>query len=171
MGAEYVIRRSGPMSAQPVLLAVFARAGEEAPAPELQVHVSAASYDRVGGPIHNYPGITSSVCILRPESRGHVHASSPDPEAPPEILNNYLATDYDCEMAVEAVRLVRRIIGAPAMARFEPEEISPGRQFSPLPSCSTMRGSPSPPRSIRSAPARWAAVRTRLSIPSFACTA
>ncbi len=126
LGAEYLLRRRGPLSAQPVLLAAFARVMEDAPAPDVQIHVSAASYDRVGGPVHDYPGITSAVCILRPESRGHVHATDPNPAAAPEILNNYLAADYDCEIAVRCVDLVRRIVSAPAMRRYEPEEIAPG---------------------------------------------
>jgi len=126
MGANYMFRRRGPLSAQPTLLAVFTRVLEDAPAPDIQIHVSAGSYDRVGGPIHNYPGMTSAVCILRPESRGHVHATSPEPDAPPEILNNFLAADYDQEIAVRSVELVRRIVSASAMARFEPQEIAPG---------------------------------------------
>lgn len=129
MATDYALRRRGPMSAQPALLAVFAKVMDDAPAPDVQIHASAASYDRVGGPIHNYPGMTSAVCILRPESRGHVHATGPEPEAPPEILNNFLAADYDCEIAVRSVELVRRIASAPAMARFEPQEIAPGAEI------------------------------------------
>lgn len=130
MGADYALRRRGPLSAQPPLLTAFARITEGAPAPEVQIHASAASYDRVGGPIHDFPGMTSAVCILRPESRGHVHTTGPEPDAPPEILNNFLATEYDCEIAVRSVELVRRIVGAAAMARFEPEEIAPGASVS-----------------------------------------
>lgn len=126
MAAEYALRRSGPMSAQPPLLTVFAKVLENTPAPDVQIHTSAASYDRVGGPMHDHPGISSSVCILRPESLGHCHAVSPAPDAQPEIVHNYLATNNDCEIAVRSVELVRRIAGAPAMARFAPEETSPG---------------------------------------------
>lgn len=126
MGADYLFRRRGPLSAQPALLAVFARVMEDAVAPDVQIHASAASYNRVGGPVDNFPGMTSAVGMQRPESRGHVHASSPEPDMPPEVLNNYLATEYDCEVAIRSVQLVRRIMTAPALARFEPEEISPG---------------------------------------------
>lgn len=126
MGADYLIRRRGPLSAQPALLAVFAKVMEGAPAPDVQIHASAASYDRVGGPIHDYPGMTSAVCILRPESRGHVHAVSTDPEAAPEILNNFLAAEYDQEIAVRSVELVRRIVASPSMAPYQPEEVAPG---------------------------------------------
>ncbi|RVV98128.1 choline dehydrogenase [Mesobaculum littorinae] len=128
MGLDYVTRRKGPLSAQPALLAAFTKVMEDAVAPDVQIHVSAASYDRVGGPMHPYPGITSAVCILRPTSRGHAHARSSDPEAPPEILHNYLDTDYDRQIAVKCVELVRRITGAPAMAHLSPQEVAPGAE-------------------------------------------
>ncbi|MAS06703.1 MAG: choline dehydrogenase [Ahrensia sp.] len=126
MAAEYAVRRTGPMSAQPPLVTVFAKVMEDAPAPDVQIHASAASYDRVGGPVHPYPGITSAICIMRPESFGHCHAVDTEPATQPEIVHNFLATDYDCEIAVRSVELARKIAAAPAMAQFEPEETNPG---------------------------------------------
>lgn len=125
MGMQYVLTHTGPMSGQPTLLAAFTRVMEDAPAPDVQIHVSAASYDRVGGPMHPFPGITSSVCILRPESRGHVHIDGRDPAAAPHILNNFLAAELDQEIAVRSVGLVRHIAGSRELERFSPEEISP----------------------------------------------
>jgi choline dehydrogenase len=126
MAALWAVARKGPMAAQPPLLTAFARVTDGAPAPDVQVHVSAASYDRVGGPLHPWPGITSSACILRPAARGHVHITTADPSAQPEILSNLLGHPDDQEIAVRAVALVRRIMAQPAMARFRPEETSPG---------------------------------------------
>lgn len=126
MAAVWAALRKGPMAAQPPLLTAFATVTPGAPAPDVQIHVSAASYDRVGGPLHPWPGITSSACILRPAARGHVHIVTPDPEAQPEILSNFLGHPDDEEIAVRAVALVRRILAQPAMARFRPEETSPG---------------------------------------------
>jgi choline dehydrogenase len=126
MGIEYFGFRKGPLAAQPTLLAAFTSVMEDAPAPDVQIHVSAASYDRVGGPLHDFPGITSSVCILRPESRGHVHIASADPAAQPAILNNFLATEADREIAIRSVELVRRIAAQPAFAAFRPQETAPG---------------------------------------------
>ncbi|MFZ2100991.1 MAG: GMC family oxidoreductase N-terminal domain-containing protein [Oricola sp.] len=126
MGADYLFRRKGPLSAQPALLNTFARVMEDAPAPDVQILTSAASYNRVGGPVDNFPGITSAICIMRPESIGHVHAETADPAAMPAILHNYLAAEYDQEIAFRSVELARRIVSAPAMARFRPEEKGPG---------------------------------------------
>ena len=126
MGAEYAALKRGPLSGQPTLLAAFTRVMPEAASPDVQIHVSAYSADRVGAAMHPFPGITSSVCILRPQSRGHCHVTGSDPATQPEIVHNYLKEEYDREIAVRSVELVRRIAASPALARFEPEEIAPG---------------------------------------------
>jgi len=126
MGMEYVALKRGPLSGQPALLAAFTSVMPDAPAPDVQIHVSAASYDRVGGPMHPFPGITSSVCILRPESRGHCHIADAAPSSQPKILHNFLKEEADREIAIRVVELVRRIASSPELGRFQPEETSPG---------------------------------------------
>jgi len=49
-----------------------------------------------------------------------------DPRAAPCIQPNYLATDEDRRVAVDAIRLTRRLAAAPALARFQPVEYRPG---------------------------------------------
>ena len=46
--------------------------------------------------------------------------------AHPAIRPNYLSTPADRAVAADAIRLTRRIIGAPAMQRYSPEEYLPG---------------------------------------------
>ncbi|MCC6946197.1 MAG: choline dehydrogenase [Bradyrhizobiaceae bacterium] len=128
MGVNYFLFRRGIMSAQPPLLTAFAKTAPHLDAPDIQFVVSAASYDKVGGPLHDYPGFTNAICILRPTSTGHLRIKSPDPRAAPAILNNYLATPEDRHIAIECVRFTRKVASAPAMARFAPEEIQPGSQ-------------------------------------------
>jgi choline dehydrogenase len=125
LGLQYFLARRGPLSAQPTLLAVFARTLPGLDMPDVEIHVSAASYERVGGPMHPFPGMTSSACILRPTSRGHVRIRNSSPAEPPSILHNFLATAHDQDVAVRAVRLVRRIVAQPALQRFCPQELSP----------------------------------------------
>jgi choline dehydrogenase len=69
------------------------------------------------------------VCHLRPTSRGSIHIESADASAPPLIAPNYLSTDYDRHVAANALRLTRRIVMAPALARYRPQEILPGVQY------------------------------------------
>jgi choline dehydrogenase len=124
LGLQYFLARRGPLSAQPTLLAVFARTLPGLDMPDVQIHVSAASYARVGGPLHPFPGMTSSACILRPTSRGHVHIRSATGTEPPSILNNYLGTVHDQQVAMRALRLVRRIVEQEALQQFQPQEIN-----------------------------------------------
>jgi choline dehydrogenase len=84
------------------------------------------STEKLGDPLHPFPAITASVCNLRPTSRGTIHIESPEPKATPKIRPNYLSTPEDRRVAAEALRLTRRIMAAPALARFRPEEFKPG---------------------------------------------
>ena len=76
--------------------------------------------------MHAFPAITTSVCNLRPSSRGTIHARSPEPDAPPLIQPNYLETAEDRQVAADAIRAVRRIMAQPALRRYAPEEFKPG---------------------------------------------
>ena len=79
-------------------------------------------------PLHPFDAITPSVCNLRPSSRGHVRIKSAAPDAAPAIAPNYLATQADRQVAVAGLRFTRRIMAAPALARFQPREWKPGLQ-------------------------------------------
>ncbi|MGN6316190.1 GMC family oxidoreductase [Trinickia sp.] len=129
---QYALWRSGPMSMSPSQLGAFAKSAENDASitrPDIEYHVQPLSLDRFGEPLHRFNAFTASACHLRPTSRGSVHIESPDPLAPPMIAPNYLSTDYDRHVAANALRLTRRIVQAPALARYAPEEILPGPQY------------------------------------------
>ncbi len=126
IGLQYLLFRSGPMSMSPSQLGAFARSSEAEPSPDLEYHVQPLSLDRFGEPLHRFPAFTASVCHLRPSSRGEVRIESPDPFAAPRIAPNYLSTEHDRQVAARALALTRRIVAAPALRRFAPEEIKPG---------------------------------------------
>ncbi len=62
-------------------------------------------------------------------SRGSVHIESADAHKAPLTAPNYLSTDHDREVAANALRLTQRIVRAPALAQYGPEDILPGIQF------------------------------------------
>lgn len=64
--------------------------------------------------------------LMRPTSLGSVTLTSADPRQPPRILFNYLKTAQDRADMRAGARLVREIIGQPAMAAFQGEELVPG---------------------------------------------
>ena len=126
IAAEYALFRSGPMSMAPSQLGAFARSGPEVATADLEYHVQPLSLDAFGQPLHDFPAITASVCHLRPESRGHVRITAPDPRAHPDIAPNYLSAPADRRVAARAIRLTRRIMAQAPLARFRPEEFRPG---------------------------------------------
>jgi choline dehydrogenase len=76
--------------------------------------------------LHRFPAVTVSACNLRPTSRGTVRLRSSDPRSKPIIAPNYLTTDEDRQVAAEAIRVTRRLMRQPVLARFNPEELLPG---------------------------------------------
>ncbi|MDQ0315790.1 GMC family oxidoreductase [Amorphus orientalis] len=126
MGIDYALFRRGPLTMAPSQLGIFAKSGPDVERADLEYHVQPLSLDKFGEPLHPFPAVTASVCNLRPSSRGHVHITSPEPGAAPEIAPNYLATDDDRTTAANAIRLTRRLVGARALARYRPQEMLPG---------------------------------------------
>jgi choline dehydrogenase len=129
IGLEYALLRSGPMSMAPSQLGAFARSGPQHATPNLQYHVQPLSLEKFGDPLHGFPAFTASVCNLRPTARGHVRLSTHDSYAAPKITPNYLSTQEDRQTAAAALALTRRIVGAPALARYQPQEFKPGPHY------------------------------------------
>lgn len=126
IAAEYALFRSGPMSMAPSQLGAFARSGPDVDRADLEYHVQPLTLPAFGQPLEPWPGITASVCHLRPESRGQVRLASPDPLAAPVIAPNYLSAPADRIVAARAIRLTRRIMEQAPLARYAPEEMRPG---------------------------------------------
>jgi len=129
IGLQYLFTQSGPMSMAPSQLGAFARSDPDQATPNLQYHVQPLSLEKFGDPLHGFPAFTASVCNLRPTSRGHVRIASSDSHAAPKITPNYLSTPQDRKVAADALSLTRRIVGAPALAKYRPEEFKPGPHY------------------------------------------
>lgn len=130
MGLEYALLRRGAMTMAPSQLGAFTRSSPTYETPNIQMHIQPLSLDKFGEGMHPFPAITTSVCNLRPTSRGSIHARSGDAADSPKIEPNYLSTAEDLKVAADSVRTVRNIMKQPAMARYKPEEYRPGAQLS-----------------------------------------
>jgi choline dehydrogenase len=126
---EYAFKRTGPMSMAPSQLGAFTRSSPEKPFPDLEYHVQPLSLDAFGEPLHRFDAFTASVCNLNPTSRGTVTIRSPRFQDAPAIAPRYLSTPEDRQVAADSLRLTRRIVAQPAMAKYEPQEWRPGVQF------------------------------------------
>lgn len=126
MAVEYLLNRSGPLSMAPSQLGAFFKSAPDIDRPDLEYHVQPMSAEKLGTSLHPFPGITASVCNLRPTSRGRVDIRSADPGEPPRIDPNYLATESDRQIAARSIEITREIARQPAAGQFNPVEIKPG---------------------------------------------
>ena len=129
IGLEYALKRSGPMSMAPSQLGAFTRSSPDLPYPNIEYHVQPLSLDAFGEPLHSFNAFTASVCNLNPTSRGSVRIRSNKFESAPAIAPNYLSTPEDRKLAAQSLRITRRIVAQPALARYQPQEWKPGRQY------------------------------------------
>jgi choline dehydrogenase len=126
MGAYYLATRRGPMSFTTCQLCCFTRSDPARDRPNIEYHVTAASSERFAGPLHRHPGFSCGIAVVRPQSVGYCRIKSPDPHAAPAILHNFLASPDAERVAIDALRLTRRIVAGAALERFGPEELLPG---------------------------------------------
>jgi choline dehydrogenase len=129
IGLEYVLKRSGPMSMAPSQLGAFTRSDPAQPHPNIEYHVQPLSLDAFGEPLHSFPAFTASVCNLQPTSRGTVQITSARFEDAPAIAPNYLSTEADRKVAADSLRVTRKIVAQPALAKYQPVEWKPGVQY------------------------------------------
>jgi choline dehydrogenase-like flavoprotein len=130
MGLEYALFRRGPMTMSPSQMGGFTRSSPEHATPNLQFHVQPLSLEKFGEPLHRFPAFTATACDLRPRSRGHIRLKSRDPLQAPAIQPNYLSDAEDRRVAVDAIKLVRKIVtGSKAFTPYQPEEYKPGAQI------------------------------------------
>ncbi|MFT7114990.1 MAG: choline dehydrogenase [Rhodoferax sp.] len=129
IGLEYALKRSGPMSMAPSQLGAFTRSDPGQPYPNIEYHVQPLSLDAFGEPLHPFNAFTASVCNLNPTSRGTVNIKSGNFKEAPAIAPNYLSTEVDRQVAADSLRVTRRIVAQPALARYQPQEWKPGTQY------------------------------------------
>ncbi|WP_416899107.1 MAG: GMC family oxidoreductase [Minwuia sp.] len=126
IGLSYALFRKGPMTMAPSQLGMFTRSGPDHDRANIQFHIQPLSLDKFGDPLHRFPAVTVSACNLRPTSRGTIRMRSADPSDAPLIRPNYLDTEADRIVAADAIRVTRRLMGQPALAKYRPEEYLPG---------------------------------------------
>ena len=130
--ARYGISRKGLLSYAVAHGTAFAKTRKELQVPDVQIHVMAASMDlqflaeQQGLRLDREPGLASNPCQLRPESRGSIHARSPDGTVTPRIVPNYLSDPADRQSVIDQLKLIRRIWQQPAL---QPYLKAPGDPF------------------------------------------
>ena len=130
MALRYAVLRRGMMAMAPVPTGGFFRSDPSVASPDLQTHIvlfsTSGATGRQGAELHDFSGMSSTVILLRPESRGSVEIASSDPRSAPLIKSNYLSSPRDAQTLMRGVRAVRNIMGQPALEPFVGAELEPG---------------------------------------------
>ena len=125
---KYGVSRRGVLTYTAGIAHGFVRTREELETPDVQFHFAHASYarSRKRGALEKEPGMTCSVCQLRPESTGSIHIQSSDATAPPAIKPNFLSEEVDRAALIGGMRIARQVGAAPSLARYADHELYPG---------------------------------------------
>jgi choline dehydrogenase len=124
---QYLFWREGLLASNVIESGAFADTSGTG-RPDVQIHVVptlVGDLDRRPPPGH---GISINPCILRPASRGVVKLRSANPQDPPLIQANNLTADEDVRTLIRGIKLARRILRAPALARLIEREILPSAE-------------------------------------------
>lgn len=123
---QYLLARRGQLAGNLFEVTGFLRTREGLDRPDVQFVFMPAARPTPKFPFPIGHGFGVNSILLRPESRGTVTLGSSDPHAPPRIDTNFLAADADLEPLVRGIRIARKILARPELARYEAHEILPG---------------------------------------------
>jgi choline dehydrogenase len=128
MALQYRLTRRGPLTMAPAQMGMFTRSTPDVDRADIGLKVLAFSQPGLQSVFDRTPGLTIAAYDLRPTSRGRLTLADDDAEGhpSPRILMNYLQTERDAQVLVEAMRQARTIMAAPPMLRFQPQERWPG---------------------------------------------
>jgi choline dehydrogenase len=129
-GARYAAFRKGPLTIAAGTSGAFFKTSPRLATPDIQIHFLPFSTDKMGERLHAFSGFSASICQLRPESRGSLRIRSADPAVAPEIRINYLSTEVDRTANIEGLKVLRKILQAPALRPYVIEEVDPGTKVS-----------------------------------------
>lgn len=129
VGAQYLLTRTGPLTLAASQVCIFTRSRPELSRPDIQFHMQPLSADKPAEGVHPFSAFTSSVCQLRPHSRGHVRITSADALKYPSIQPNYLSAPEDQQVVIDAIKVARKIAEAQPLSEVISEEYVPGRKY------------------------------------------
>ncbi|MDH3662513.1 MAG: GMC family oxidoreductase N-terminal domain-containing protein [Alphaproteobacteria bacterium] len=126
-GLQYKLFKSGPVASNIVEGGAFWYADKRSKTPDTQFHfLPAAGVEAGVPPVPSGHGCTLNSYFLRPRSRGSVRLTSAEVYDPPAVDPNYIADEHDLKMTVKGLKMMRAIMGQPALAPFIKTEHYPG---------------------------------------------
>ena len=131
---RYAATRKGPMTIPAAQTGAFVKSDPALERPDIQFHCLPVTGDLDavvdGGKatLSPFPGLTLGPNVLRPESRGRLLLSSPDSQAVPDIVHNYLDAEADRRLSLRAMRMARDLVSTPSLSALVEAATWPGKE-------------------------------------------
>jgi choline dehydrogenase len=124
--AEWLLRRTGPLTSTVAEAFAFVRTKPGLPAADVQFHFAPAYFVDHGAEDFDGHAMTLGPVLVTPRSRGRVWLGSADPGSKPRILTNALSHPDDVAAMVEGMRIAREIVDASPLRDVTRRELFPG---------------------------------------------
>ena len=127
-GLQYLLFGTGDAAFPPTSAGAFIKSSPEKDIPDTQIHYASFHSPDLHGRegIDENHGFSAVICILRPQSRGHLELKSADPSEAPLMYPNYLSEEQDVIDTRNAFRESRRVFLQPAFDEYRGEQSKPG---------------------------------------------
>ncbi len=126
--AEWLLRRSGPLSSTVAEVVAFTRTRGGLPAADIQFHMGAAYFDDHGAETYEGDCMVIAPVLVSPRARGRVWLRSADPLSKPRIITNTLSEPEDLESLIAGMCLAREIAAQQPLREIVLKELKPGAQ-------------------------------------------
>ena len=124
--AEWLLRRSGPLTSTVAEVCAFVRTRPGLAASDIQFHIAPAFFEAHGAETYDGHAITFGPTLLAPRARGRVWLRSANPRDKPRILTNSLSEPEDVASLLAGIKLGRRIAATEPLASVITRELKPG---------------------------------------------
>jgi choline dehydrogenase len=128
--AEWLLRRSGPLTSTVAEVVAFTRTRGGLPAADIQFHMGAAYFEDHGAETYDGHCMVIAPVLVSPKARGQVWLRSSDPTAKPRIITNTLSEPEDLESMIAGMQLGREIADRSPLREIRIKELRPGPQAS-----------------------------------------
>src|SRR3954466_10022503 len=124
--AEWLLRRSGPLSSTVAESVAFVRTRPGLPAADIQFHVGAAYFEKHGEEEYDGHCFVIAPTLLTAKSRGWVKLRSAAAGDKPRILTNSLEHPDDVQSMIAGMRLAQKIAGTDPLKSKVIKSLKPG---------------------------------------------
>lgn len=123
----YMGPRNGALTNGPSSVISYLRSRDGLEEADLMMHFLPFLPDDTGWGLNKKSGFRIAMFQSRPESRGFVRLSSPDPKVAPSIAFNHLSASEDVATLLYGMRFAKRLSETAPLAQHVVEELEPGK--------------------------------------------